>query len=120
MGWVLIRKKICVGATLFALLIQLVASFEHIHLQHIGGHSSLPQSIWSSGHTPFGGSSDEPAGYVCDICAALNLTASGQIAIAPALPARFALHVITPATPAETVPTHSPRVGFRSRAPPFA
>jgi hypothetical protein len=120
MSWFLMRKKICVGATLFALLIQLVASFEHIHLQHIGGHSSLLQSISDSGHTPFDGGSDEPAGYVCDICVTLNLSASGQIAIPPALPTRFALHVLPPATLAETVPTRSPRVDFRSRAPPFA
>jgi len=120
MSWFLIRKKICAGATLFALLIQLVAYFGHIHLGHIGGHSSLPQSIGASGHTPFDGSSDEQAGYVCDICTTLNLTASGQIGIAPALPTRFASHVITATIPAETVRTLSPRVDFRSRAPPIA
>jgi|RhiMetdeSRZDD1v2_1073273.scaffolds.fasta_scaffold50849_6 hypothetical protein len=120
MGWFLIRKKICVAATLFALLIQFVAPFKHVHLEHIRAQSSPAQSIWDSGRTRFDGGSDEPAGYVCDICATLSLAGAAQLAIPPALPTRFAFHFVAQASLAETVPTRSPRVNFRSRAPPSA
>jgi hypothetical protein len=120
MGWFLIQRKICVAAALFALLIQFVASFEHIHLERTKAHSNLTGSIWDSGHASFHGGSDEPDGYVCDICAALSLAASAQIAIPPVLPTRFALYVVISATPTDAAPTRSPWVDFRSRAPPFA
>ena len=45
MGWFLIRKKFCVSATLIAFLIQSVASFGHIHLQHIGTQSVAAGSV---------------------------------------------------------------------------
>src|SRR5215472_10894016 len=96
------------------------SSFEHIHLERTKAHSNLTGSIWDSGHASFHGGSDEPDGYVCDICAALSLAASAQIAIPPVLPTRFALHVVISATPTDAAPTRSPWVDFRSRAPPFA
>ena len=110
--------KFCVSAALFALLIQFVASFEHVHLKYIAPRSDQVQSIGDGG--PTAGGSDETAGYICDICATLSLAASAQIAIPRALPASFAFNVVAPVASAETVPKRSPRVAFRSRAPPIA
>jgi len=120
MGWFLIQKRICVAAAFFALLIQFAASFGHVHLDPFKAHASLAQSISDRDHNSFNGKADEPDGYICDICAALSLAASTQIAIPPALPTRFALRVIALAPPTETAPRRSLRVNFRSRAPPFA
>ena len=126
MGWFLIRKKFCVSATLVAFLIQSVASFGHIHLEHIGKQSVAAGSVSTAdsgkdgARAPFDGDSHEPTGYVCDICATLNLASSAQISIPPALPTRFVFHAVAQAISAETAPARAPRVDFRSRAPPVA
>ena len=126
MGWFLIRKKFCVAATLIAFLIESVASFGHIHREHIGTQSVAAGSVSAANSgkdgagAPFDGDSHEPAGYVCDIWATLVLASSAQISIPPALPTRFAFHAVVQAISAETVPTRPPRVDFRSRAPPVA
>ena len=126
MGWLLIRKKFCVSATLIAFLIQSVASFGHVHFEDAGTQSVAMASVLAAasgkddGRVPFDGDSHAPAGYVCDICATLTLASSAQISIPPALPTRFAFHAAALATSAETAPTRSPRVDFRSRAPPVA
>ena len=126
MGWLLIRKKFCVSVTLFAILIQFVASFGHIHLEHIGTQSVAMASVLAGAsgkddaRVSFDGDSHEPAGYVCDICATLILASSAQISIPPALPTRFAFHAVVQAISAETAPARPPCVDFHSRAPPVA
>ncbi len=120
MSWFLTQKKIGVAAALFALLIQLAASFGHIHSQTVNAHASLTLSISDHSHGSLSGGADEPDGYICDICAALSLAASAQVAIPPALPTRFALRETLAPPTVDTAPRRSPRVEFRSRAPPFA
>lgn len=118
MSWFLTQKKIGVAAALLALLIQLAASFGHVHSQTANAHASLTLSDRS--HSSLSRGADEPDGYVCDICAALSLAASVQVAIPPALPPRFALRVALAPPTVDTTPRRSPRVEFHSRAPPFA
>jgi hypothetical protein len=126
MGWFLIRKKFCISATLIAFLIPSVASFGHIHLEHIGTQSVAAGSVSTAdsgkddARAPFDGDSHEPAGYVCDICATLIPASSAQISIPPALPTRFAFRAVAPAISAEAEPARPPRIDFHSRAPPVA
>jgi hypothetical protein len=118
MGWFLRRRKFCLLGALFALLIQFVASFEHVHLEHIGSQADQSQTIGQGG--PAAGGAGESTGYICDVCATLSLAASARIAIPPTLLVPFAFHVVVPFVSAEAASARSLRVAFRSRAPPLA
>jgi hypothetical protein len=125
MRWFRVRKWHGVHVALLALLIQFVASFGHVHLGHVEPQTgAAAELILSSspdgGGTPFNGDSHEPFGSICDICATLNLLASAQITVLPALPVLFALYAAATARPAETAPAELRRVDYRSRAPPAA
>jgi hypothetical protein len=121
------RKRFGVCATLFALLIQFVASFGHVHVGHVGPQTTQGTELVRTTspdrdrvRAPFGGNSHETDGYICDICATLNLIGSAQITMPPEVPPLFALHTAEMGYPAETAPAELRRINFRSRAPPFA
>jgi hypothetical protein len=118
MGWFLRRRRICVFAALFGLLIQFAASFEHVHFDHIGPRFDRVQSIVESSVAT--GGAGESTGYVCDVCATLSLAASARVAVPPGLSAAFAFHFVAPLVSAEAISEPSLRVAFRSRAPPLA
>jgi hypothetical protein len=127
MRWFRVRKRYGVYAALLTLLIHFVASFGHVHLGHIGPQTAAAaESILTSNsdgggaRAPFNGDSHEPVGFICDLCATLNLLASAQITVPPAMPVLFALHAAALAHPVETAPAELRRVDFRSRAPPLA
>jgi hypothetical protein len=122
-GKLLLRKKLGVSAALFALLIQFVGSFGHVHLDHLtlqpaAAHSA--RAIYPDGVTnPIDSDSNEHLADICGVCATLNLIASGQIASPPALPNQRYHDAQRPAV-AEIVLAVVPHLNFRSRAPPFA
>ena len=126
MSKLLIRSKFGVPAALFALLIQFVASFGHVHSDHLRLQSVALESalaVHPDGtrvSKPFDTDSDGHLADICNVCATLNLIASGQIAAPPALPARIASCESKMPTPAEAVPAGVRHPNFRSRAPPFA
>jgi hypothetical protein len=104
---------------LFALALQLVVSFGHVHADE---WTSQPLGIASTAHA---GEAQAPAGDTdhddhCDICATLHALASAQIAEPPLLsiPRAFA-HAATPID--KGVAAVEPRrASFQSRAPPVA
>jgi hypothetical protein len=86
MHWVRRNNKLGSLAALFALAIQLVVSFAHVHL----GDFQSPSAPIASQQVPAGmggnGPADDddrdPSGYnFCAICAALNLTSSSVVPV---------------------------------------
>ncbi len=126
MSKLLIRSKFGVSAALFALLIQFVASFGHVHSEHLRLQPvalELALAVHPGGirvSKPFDTDSDGHLADICDVCATLNLIASGRIAAPPALPTRIASCESEMLTPAGAVPAGVRHLNFRSRAPPFA
>jgi hypothetical protein len=123
MCWFRIRRTFGVHATLFALLIQFVASFGHVHLGYVGPvTTAVAESILAADRDDAGSplDGDSQPGSVCDVCATVNLTTFAQIALPPGLPTRSAFYVAALAPATETALATTRRVAFRSRAPPFA
>jgi hypothetical protein len=123
MGWNRNWMMFGVRVALAALLIQFVASFGHIHLEHSRAPTAASPALSADGsqsdQTQSGGDAGHDAD-VCDICATLLLAASAQVAAPPALPVpawtatRVELCLGAPALANRTL------VNFRSRAPPAA
>lgn len=123
MGKLLIRRKFGVSAALFALLIQFVASFGHVQLDHSGFQPAtveLARAVRPDGDRVSKPDSDKHLADICDVCATLNLVASGQIASPPALPTPIAYLEAKLTAPAEILPAGIEHLNFRSRAPPSA
>jgi Protein of unknown function (DUF2946) len=104
---------------LFALALQLVVSFGHVHADE---WTSQPLGIASTAHA---GEAQAPAGGTdhddhCDICATLHALASAQIATPPLLPIpRAFAHAALPID--KGIAAVEPRrASFQSRAPPVA
>ncbi|HXX09551.1 MAG TPA: hypothetical protein VEJ43_15970 [Pseudolabrys sp.] len=117
-----VGKKFAVCAALFALLIQFVASFGHIHLDYsvrpdaaASARAIHPDTVTN----PIDNDSDEHLADICGICATLNLIAAGQIASPPALPLQEYDEAQAP-KPAQIMLAGIRHLNFRSRAPPFA
>ena len=120
MDWFRSRRTWGGGLALFALALQLVLSFGHIHAEDLAGKpvamAALAQPGTPQGDTP--GHDDDDK--FCDICAALALLASGQVAAPPALilPVAFRAAPLQVASDSLVAAFH--RAAFRSRAPPAA
>jgi hypothetical protein len=121
MSWFRDRMKFGVQAALAALLIQFVASFVHLHLDHIGAQASVVNAVTANhtarGHQQSDGDFDHETG-ICDVCATLLLIASAQLSLPPVLPIpapRYAMLESCLFAPALPDRSH---VHFRSRAPP--
>jgi hypothetical protein len=107
---------------LFALALQLVVSFGHVHADE---WTSQPLGIASTAHAgeaqaPAGGTDTDHRDDQCDICATLHALASAQIATPPLLsiPRAFA-HAALPID--KGIAAVEPRrASFQSRAPPVA
>ena len=120
MNWVRSNSRFGSWAALFALAIQLVLSFGHIHLKDIQGSSAVV--VAPSGAQPTTPADDDRrAGRdVCAICASLNLTSSS---ILPT--------VVLPSTPVDqphrwiadfhlTQVSYEVHFLFQARAPPHS
>jgi hypothetical protein len=107
---------------LFALAIQLVVSFGHIHLPAALSPAGTPvvaAALTLDGDPAGPVGKHHPASDVfCDICATLSLAANGQVSAPPAL----ALPVFVAVPPAPAANTAAPvqrrYVRFQSRGPP--
>jgi hypothetical protein len=109
---------------LFALAVQLVLSFGHIHRSDIFGYG--PPAAASAGtasdyaQSKPAGSPSGHAGDYCDICATVSLLSSSFVAAAPQLPLPIAFRRVEHHASAASdfvVPQRSP---FQSRGPPLA
>jgi hypothetical protein len=108
---------------LFALAVQVMLSFGHVHFDNLAsvstksamatGSGSVLLSERVPGHNP-GGSGDAD----CPICALLQLVATSTPSVAPALPLPASLGSIRLQALTELAPAASPHLLFQARAPP--
>jgi hypothetical protein len=111
---------------LFALGLQMIVSFGHVHLEGIARTDQTRAALAAAGHVsqslfaqhPGAGDDDDDA--YCPICASVYLTANSFIPAAPVLSFPSA------STAVEHFKRHVPvflaprRLAFQSRAPPLA
>jgi DUF2946 family protein len=120
MHWIRRNSRFGSWAAIFALAIQLVLSFGHIHLENFQGSPALTASSSQPNPNTSGDDDRGRAHDFCTICASLNLTSSSV------LPA-----VAVPATPIDnphswTAVLHPAQVSYRvhflfqPRAPPHS
>src|SRR5262245_4622484 len=122
MGW--FRSNVRSGAwcALFALALQLVLSFGHVHVQGGGriGPVSLSALVAPAGSAPV--SPDDPKGVSdhCDICALIQLASTASPSAAPSLPVPFVVTTVRfTADPDIDLAASRPR-SFQARGPPLA
>jgi hypothetical protein len=124
MGWWRSRRRFAAGLGFCAIVIQLVLSFGHLHLDHLGretvGAVATAQQIAPSrsrhDQAPAGLPDDD-----CPICIAMHMVAAGALPASPGtvLPTLFSRDALP-------VVLEAQRVGlfrhflFQTRAPPIA
>jgi Protein of unknown function (DUF2946) len=110
---------------LFALAVQLVLSFGHIHNEDFYGYGSprAASAVASAaGHSqpdPSDRSSGHPDDY-CPICATISLLSSSFVAEAPQLPVPIASRPLEHLQSVASVFVAKRRAPFQSRGPPLA
>ena len=117
------RAKLKAGArlALFALTVQIVLSFGHVHLGNFAHAvpclaSASTQSTPSAPTQPPAGDADD----YCAICATIHLTATSFLPQAPQLPMPFATQSVEHFNSVTAVFLEPRRAPFQSRAPPLA
>jgi hypothetical protein len=113
---------------LFALVIQFLVTFGHMHYAELTWPSTfLPRSSLtidiSSAALPGTSLPSKPVGIAfdyCAICAVTNLTASGVPAAAPGLPVPAALGAVRFQGTPDVSLAALPHLLFRARAPPLS
>jgi hypothetical protein len=119
MHWIRKNSRLGSWAAVFALAIQLVLSFGHVHLEDLQSPSSVKASSQPQPNTP--DDDDRGTGHdFCAICAALNLTSSSVLpTVAP--PAIPVDHPYTWTGDIQRAPVFN-RVQylFQARAPPYS
>src|SRR5262249_15652591 len=124
MGWFRSRSKRCSYLALFALTLQLVLSFGHVHVAPIARHSS-------AGEVATAANAAKPAGRHhrhlpahaddnCAICALIHLAGT----LLPSAPPALALPAVSARSPHQIIVqsdlTAPPGALFQARAPPIA
>jgi|SRR6516164_10137737 hypothetical protein len=122
MRWFRSRIRLGSRLALFALAIQIVLSFGHVHLDGIAAANPAAAGVVDPGNAlPVApvDKSDGALGHYCPVCALIHLAASALPALPPALslPARFAPVELQPTNELASAP--SPHYFFQARAPPF-
>jgi len=122
------RSKIRLGArlALFALVVQIVLSFGHVHFYALGRDSAkaappaVAQETGAAAPSALGPihKSDGSVGADCAICALIQLSATSAPAAVPALPPPANLGPIALQAPAELALAASLHLLFQARAPP--
>lgn len=120
MGWVCRHRRYGAVLALIALALQIAVAFAHVHLHAVTQkpHATSAQRVAladTKSHAPAQIPADDD---YCAICASIFLASSAFAPAPPQLlvPANFKRieHCFSVARPL----THSPRLAFRSRAPP--
>ena len=120
MHWIRSRLRLGSCVALFALAVQLVLTFGHVHLDGLGGHSSVRIETAAGAVAPAGHHGPKAADDYCAACALIHLAGTlVPAAAALPLPLMFGqLHrphlTLRFALPA------SPPTPFAARAPPLA
>ncbi|HEY2138152.1 MAG TPA: hypothetical protein VGH49_19865 [Xanthobacteraceae bacterium] len=127
MVWGRMKRRAGVALGLFALAVQLMASFGHVHPQDFasrsGQGSAVPlvvtEAAYSSApfghHVPTGVPDDD-----CPICVAMHVLASGLLPAAPMATPPHDLGRDRQRAPIEKIAVGPRRFLFQSRAPPLA
>jgi hypothetical protein len=126
MRWFRSNRKFSGRLALFALALQLVLSFGHIHFQNIFGYgpagaaaSALAPATEKSPALP----SDQPSKHsddYCAICATMSLLGNSFAAQAPQLPVPFVSQAAEQIDRVALIFIATPRASYQSRAPPTA
>jgi hypothetical protein len=121
-GWFRLRTRLGGTLALFALALQLLVSFGHVHADEL---TSKPLGIATVLHAggpqvPAGDADTDHHDDYCDICATLHALASAQIATPPPLPIPCAFAHVEPPINEGAAAAEPRRASFQSRAPPLA
>ena len=122
MWWFRANRVFAGRLALFALAVQLVLSFGHIHRSDIFGYG--PPSA-ASAATPTDHSRPKPTAPdntndYCDICATVSLLSSSFVAAPPQLPLPVASRTVEHRLVAAAAFVAPKRRAFQSRGPPLA
>src|SRR5262249_32804731 len=127
MGWFRSKKRWGSWCAIFALAMQLVVTFGHVHVEGFVSFPGLISSIVDPGQNASHDATDGPAsprkhlgyGHYCGLCAGLQSV--GLLAAAPPAPVPLTTvaHALSPQR-IETALTAALSVIFQARGPPFA
>lgn len=125
MWWFRINKVFGGRLALFALAVQLVLSFGHIHREDIYGYAppAQPAATQQAANGPQPVQPGQPSNHsddYCAICATISLLSSSFVAVAPQLPVPIISRAVEHSDTIVTAFTPPYRAQFRSRAPPAA
>jgi hypothetical protein len=125
MRWFRTNKTFCSRLALFALAVQFVLAFGHIHHEDIYGSARPAATIAAAlpdGSQPL--PANHPAKHsddYCAICATMSLLGNSFVAAAaPSLPLPVASHAIERLDRVAAIFIAPRRTAFQSRAPPAA
>jgi hypothetical protein len=124
MRWFRANRTFGGRLALFALAVQFVVAFGHIHRDDIYGPPRQAAAVAASvldGSQPL--PSDHPAKHgddYCAICATMSLLGNSFVVMAPALPPPPASHAIEQFDRVAVIFIAPRRAAFQSRAPPAA
>jgi hypothetical protein len=124
MRWFRANRILGSRLALFALAVQFIVAFGHIHRDDIYGFTRAAAAIAvpvPDGGQPLQG--DHPAkhgGDYCAICAAVSLLGNSFSAAAPSLPLPAVSHAIETFDRVAAIFIAPRRTAFQSRAPPAA
>jgi hypothetical protein len=108
---------------LFALGLQMIVSFGHVHLEGIARTDQARVALAGAGHAPQSLLAQQPADddeAYCPICASVYLTANSFVPVGPVLRAPSACSAVERGNRGARVFVAQRRSGFQSRAPPLA
>jgi hypothetical protein len=124
MRWFRANARLGGRLALFALALQFVLSFGHIHAEDIYGPARVAAAIVAPGTD---GGQPQPANQptkhsddYCPICATMSLLGNSFVAAAPLLPPPPASYAVEPIDRTATLVIVAHRSAFQSRAPPNA
>ena len=122
MRWIRMNRQLGARLALFALALQLVLSFGHIHAGDLG--IAAPANATSIAHNPANGEGSPPPldrddrNDVCAICATLSLTSTSLLPIVASLVLPVAYEWEWPADILTTQVNFDLESYYRARAPP--
>jgi Protein of unknown function (DUF2946) len=85
MSWVRTHRRIGGTLALFALALQLVLSFGHVHARDFAGIPGSAVAQVSAPHGPDGDAADQVADAYCVVCATVALSGTLVLPVLPAL-----------------------------------
>ena len=120
MRWVRAHLQLGSRLALFALAIQLVLTFGHVHGVSPGPAQSALSALTRQANnsaTP-ANSSGKASDEDCPICALIQLAGTSAVSAPPALPVPVAFVTLRLQAPQQLEWTASPHIPFQARGPP--